>query len=44
MLGGFEIATNDCIINSLDAHQNMATQVLSQDKVREHEQIFSKVF
>lgn len=35
MLGGFEIAINDAVISSLDAHQNMATQVLSQDKVRE---------
>ena len=35
MLGGFEIAINDAVISSLDAHQSMATQVLSQDKVRE---------
>ena len=35
MLGGFEIALNDAVIDSLDIHQNMATQVLSKDKVRE---------
>ena len=35
MLGGFEIAINDAVISSLDAHQSMATQVLSQDKVRD---------
>ncbi|MGJ0299500.1 type I restriction endonuclease subunit R [Aliarcobacter cryaerophilus] len=35
MLGGFEIALNDAVIESLDVHQNMATQVLSKDKVRE---------
>ena len=34
MLGGFEIALNDAVIDSLDIHQNMATQVLSKDKVR----------
>ena len=35
MLGGFEIALNDAVIESLDVHQNMATQVLSKDKVSE---------
>ncbi|MBU0626047.1 DEAD/DEAH box helicase family protein [Patescibacteria group bacterium] len=35
MIGGFEVALNDAVIDSLDAHQSMATQVLGKDKVRE---------
>ena len=34
MIGGFEVALNDAVIDSLDAHKSMATQVLGQDKVR----------
>ena len=34
MLGGFSDAINDAVIDSLDAHQSMATQVLSEDRVR----------
>ena len=34
MIGGFEVALNDAVIESLDAHQNMATQVLSEERVR----------
>lgn len=34
MLGGFSDAINDAVIDSLDAHQSMATQVLSEDSVR----------
>jgi type I restriction enzyme R subunit len=35
MLGGFADAINDAVIESLDAHQNLATQVLGQDRIRE---------
>lgn len=35
MLGGFKVAFDDAIISSLDVHQNMAKQVLSEHKVRE---------
>ncbi len=34
MIGGFEVALNDAVIDSLDIHQNMASQVLSEDRVR----------
>ena len=34
MLGGFAERLNDAVIDSLDIHQNMATQVLSEDKIR----------
>jgi type I restriction enzyme R subunit len=34
MLGGFADAINDAVIESLDAHQNLATQVLGQDRIR----------
>ncbi|MAD41127.1 MAG: restriction endonuclease subunit R [Arcobacter sp.] len=34
MLGGFADRLNDAVIDSLDIHQNMATQVLSEDKIR----------
>lgn len=34
MMGGFADAINDAVIESLDAHQNLATQVLGEDKIR----------
>ncbi len=34
MMGGFAEAINDAVIESLDAHQSLATQVLSEDRVR----------
>lgn len=34
MLGGFSERLNDAVIESLDIHQNMATQVLSEDRIR----------
>ncbi|MEA2050652.1 MAG: hypothetical protein U9O56_07975 [Campylobacterota bacterium] len=34
MLGGFGNKMNDAVIDTLDIHQNMATQVLSEDKIR----------
>ena len=34
MLGGFAERLNDAVIDSLDIHQNMATQVLSEDRIR----------
>ena len=34
MMGGFAEAINDAVIESLDAHQNLATQVLSEDRIR----------
>ncbi|MEA3553330.1 MAG: hypothetical protein U9R39_02875, partial [Campylobacterota bacterium] len=34
MMGGFEIAINDAVIDSLDVHKNLATQVLSEEKIR----------
>ena len=34
MLGGFAERLNDAVIESLDAHQSMATQVLSEDRIR----------
>jgi len=34
MLGGFAEAINDAVIESLDAHQSLATQVLAKDGVR----------
>ena len=34
MMGGFAEAINDAVIESLDAHQNLATQVLAKDRVR----------
>jgi type I restriction enzyme R subunit len=34
MMGGFAKAINDAVIDSLDAHQNLATQVLNEDRVR----------
>jgi type I restriction enzyme R subunit len=35
MLGGFANSLNDAVIQSLDIHQNMATQVLSEEKIRQ---------
>ncbi len=35
MLGDFPGAMTDAIIGSMDAHKNMATQVLSEDKIRD---------
>ena len=35
MMGDFPIAMTDAIIGSMDAHKNMATQVLSEEKVRD---------
>ncbi len=34
MMGGFADAINDAVIASLDAHQNLATQVLGKEMVR----------
>jgi len=34
MMGGFAEAINDAVIESLDAHQSLATQVLGKDRVR----------
>ena len=34
MMGGFAEAINDAVIESLDAHQSLATQVLGEDRVR----------
>lgn len=34
MMGGFAEAINDAVIDSLDAHQSLATQVLGKDKIR----------
>jgi len=34
MMGGFADAINDAVIESLDAHQNLATQVLGQERIR----------
>lgn len=34
MLGGFADKLNDAVIESLDAHQDMATQVLSEERIR----------
>ena len=33
--GDFPVVMTDTIIGSMDAHKNMATQVLSEDKVRD---------
>ena len=35
MMGGFSDAINDAVIDSLDTHQNLATQVLSEDRVKQ---------
>ena len=35
MMGDFPVAMTDAIIGSMDARKNMATQVLSEDKVRD---------
>ena len=35
MMGGFSEAVNSAVIESLDVHQNLATQVLAKDKIRE---------
>ena len=35
MLGGFASRLNDAVIDSLDAHQNMAKQVLNEERIRE---------
>ena len=35
MLGDFPVVMSDAIIESMDAHKNMATQVLSEDKIKE---------
>lgn len=34
MLGGFANRMNDAVIDSLDIHQNLATQVLSEERIR----------
>ena len=34
MLGGFADRLNDAVIDSLDIHKSMATQVLSEDRIR----------
>jgi type I restriction enzyme, R subunit len=34
MMGGFAVAIDDAVIGSLDAHQNLATQVLSKEKIK----------
>ena len=34
MMGGFADAINDAVIDSLDAHQSLATQVLSEERVK----------
>ncbi|WP_415405676.1 type I restriction endonuclease subunit R [Sulfurovum sp. CS9] len=34
MMGGFAEAINDAVIDSLDAHQNLATQVLDKERIR----------
>ena len=34
MMGGFATAINDAVIESLDAHQNLATQVLGEERIR----------
>ena len=34
MIGGFQNALDDAVIDSLDLHQNFAKQVLSEDKVK----------
>lgn len=34
MLGGFADRLNDAVIDSLDIHQSMATQVLSEERIR----------
>jgi len=34
MMGGFEVAINDAVIDSLDVHKNLATQILSEEKIR----------
>lgn len=36
MICGFEVALSDAVIESFDAHQNMATQILSNDKVKRY--------
>ena len=33
-MGGFPEAINDAVIDSLDAHQNLATQVLGEERIR----------
>jgi type I restriction enzyme R subunit len=34
MMGGFAKTINDAVVDSLDVHQNLATQVLNEDRVR----------
>ena len=34
MIGGIEVALHDAVIDSLDVHQNLATQVLKEDRIR----------
>ena len=34
MMGGFTDAINDAVIDSLDIHQNLATQVLGEERIR----------
>lgn len=34
MMGGFEDAISDAVISSLDTHQNMATKVLGEERVK----------
>ncbi len=35
MMGGFAEAINDAVIDSLEAHQHLATQVLSEDRIKQ---------
>ena len=35
MMGGFKDTLNSAVIDSLDAHQNLATQVLSKERIRD---------
>ena len=35
MMGGFAEAINSAVIDSLDVHQNLATQVLGEERIRE---------
>ena len=35
MMGGFAEAINDAVIDSLDAHQSLATQVLGEERIRD---------
>lgn len=35
MMGGFADAINTAVIDSLEVHQDLATQILSKDQIRE---------